>query len=340
MLMDLAKDSLAEARQRLFRQFADDVRRLLGEDTTAVGQLTYTHISRQLDLAASDRYTRWFQEVGESFGFDQGVTLAAVAGSDVTRMSMFSETSRANFGTTEERVRALAARGGLLYGRVFETYTALENLYMHSEGGRHYTQTELARRSAAILGSFEAEKAAREVAESLVGHDSFNAGFGQHKLKALLAAKYGEPVEAFDYATARSPSGFLVQVLDRLEGCEPETMLRYVTEGVLQRKESISQAIRTGLIDNAAYLAEVRERIVQDARQVLTAEQVRVLLDFPGMQDYTRKVKNLPQMLSLLGTPLAPDTDGFYYLAYGGDRIRLDSLDVFREHFLSAVERL
>ncbi len=327
---------LAQARQRLFRQFADDVRQLLGADTTMVGQLTYTHISRQLDLAASDPYTRWFQNVGKSFGFDQGVTLAAVAGSDVTRMSMFSETSRANFGTTEERVRMLAGTGGLFYGRAFPAYTALENLYMHAEGGRHYTQTELAQRSVAILGSVEAEKAAREVAESLVGHDSFNAGFGQHKLKVLLAAKYGEPPEAFDYATARSPSGFLVQVLDRLEACEPETMLRYVTEGVVQRKESITQAIKTGLIDNAAYLAEVRERIVQDARQVLSAEQVRVLLDFPGMQDYTRKVQDLPRMLSLLGAPPAPEVDGFYYLV-GGERVRLDSLDVFREHFLSAV---
>jgi hypothetical protein len=337
--MNLAKDSVAEARRRLFRHFADDVRRLLGEDTTPVGQLTHTHISRQLDLAASDRYTRWFQDVEKSFGFDQDVTLAAIAGSDVTRISMFSDTSRTNFGTTEERVRLLTIQGGLLYGRAFQAYTALENLYMHAEGGRHYTQMELARRCADILSAAEADKASREVAESLVGHDSFNAGFGQHKLKALLAAKYGEPVEAFDYATARSPSGFLVQVLDRLEGCEPETMLRYVTEGVEQRKESISQAIKSGLIDNAAYLAEVRDRIMQDARQVLTAEQVRVLLDFPGMQDYTRKVQDLPRLLALLGTPPVPEADGFYYLASDGQHIRLDSLDVFREHFLSAVGR-
>jgi hypothetical protein len=337
--MDLANHAHAEALRRLFRQFADDARRLLGEDTTPIGQLTYTHISRQLDLAASERYTRWFQGVGQSFGFDQEVTLAAIAGSDVTRMSMFSDTSRANFGTTEERVRMLAGREGLLYGRAFPAYTALENLFMHAEGGRHYTQAELCQRCVALLGSLEAEKVAREVAESIVGHDSFNAGFGQHKLKPLLAVKYGEPVETFDYATARTPSGFLVQILDRLEGCEPETMLRYVTEGVVQRKESITQAIKTGLIDNAAYLAEVRDRIVHDAREVLSTAQVHRLLEFPGMQDYTRKVQDFPRLLTLLGTPPVPEVDGFYYLTDGGERIRLDSLDVFRQRFLSAVRQ-
>lgn len=302
--------------------------------------MIYDHISRQLDLAASASYSRWFRESGDRGGFDQDVTLAGIAGSDVTKMCLASATARAQFGSTEERVRALAARGDLRYGRDFASYTGLENLYMHAEAGRHYTQTELTRRGNEVLDPIEAEQVAREVAESLVGHDSFNAGFGQTKLKALLAGKHGGPVEDFDYAISRSPSGFLVQVLDRLDACEPETLVRYVTEGVAQRNESITQAIKTGLVANSAYLAETRDRLVQDAREVLTAEQVRILLDFPGMQDLDRGVRHLPQILALLGTPPEPGEDGFYSLAGDGGPVRLDSLASFETHFLPRARML
>src|SRR5271157_2294894 len=316
-------EAFMAARRRLLREFTDDTRRRLEADQTLVGQLTATHIGRQLDLAASEPYTHWFQETGERFGFDQLITLAAIAGSDVTRLSQFSETARAHFGTIEERVRELAARGDLRYGRVFETYTGLENLYMHAEGARHYTQTELARRGEAILG-----------------HDSFNAGFGQHKLKGLLAAKYGGSPDTFDYATSRSPSSYLVQVLDRLEGCEPETMLRYVTEGVMLRKEPISQAIKTGIIDNAAYLLEVYDRIVQDARQMLAAAPFPVFLTFPGMQAFTHALERLPHILGLLGTPPSVAADGFYHLRDGDRYVRLETVEAVREHFLPATRLL
>ena len=333
-------DAFMVARRRLLREFTDDTRRRLEADQTLVGQLTATHIGRQLDLAASEPYTHWFQETGERFGFDHLVTLAAIAGSDVTRLSQVSETGRAHFGTTEERVRELAARGDLRYGRVFETYTGLENLYMHAEGARHYAQTELARRGAAVLGPLHAERVARDVAEAILGHDSFNAGFGQHKLKGLLAAKYGGSPDTFDYATSQSPTGYLVQVLDRLEGCEPETMLRYVTEGVVHRKEPISQAIKTGIIDNAAYLLEVYDRIVQDARQVLAAAPFSVFLTFPGMQAFTHALERLPHILGLLGTPPFVAADGFYHLRDGDRYVRLETVEAVREHFLPATQLL
>jgi len=333
-------EAFMAARRRLLREFTEDTRRRLEADQTLGGQLPRPTSGRQLDLAASEPYTHWFQETGERFGFDQLVTLAAIAGSDAIRLSQFSETARAHFGTTEERVRELAARGDLRYGRVFETYTELENLYMHAEGARHYAQTELTRRGATVLGPLHAERVAREVAEAILGHDSFNAGFGQHKLKGLLAAKYGGSPDTFDYATSRSPTGYLVQVLDRLEGCEPETMLRYVTEGVVHRKEPISQAIKTGIIDNAAYLQDVYDRIVQDARQVLAAAPFPVFLAFPGMQAFTRGLERLPHILGLLGTPPSVAADGFYHLRDGDRNVRLETVEAVREHFLPATRLL
>jgi hypothetical protein len=330
----------AAARQRLLREFAEDVRRRLEQDTSPVGQLTCAHIGRQLDLVASERYADWFGTVGKPLGFDQDVVLAAIAGSDVTRMSLFSETARRNFGTTEERVAALAARNDLRYGRAFPTYTALENLYMHAEGARHYTQDEIIRRATGVLDPAATGRLAREVSESILGHDSFNAGFGQHKLKPLLAAKYQERPDAFDYATSCTPSGFIVQVVDRLEGCEPDTMLRYVSEGVLQRKEHISDAIRTGLIDNASFLREVHDRIVSDCRAMLPAEQVAVFLASPPMQDFVRGLARIPHILALFGEPPAPESDGFFHLRNAGGRMPIDSLEAFRQHFVPAAAAL
>jgi hypothetical protein len=328
--------SREETRRNLFRAFAQDVRRLLEKDTSPSGQMLFHHIRRQLDLVSSERYTRWFREVGARYGFDQETVLAAVAGSDVTKMALFSEAARAHFGTTGEHVQALAGHGDLRYGRAFAEYTPLENLYMHAEAGRHYTQMELTRRTAGLLDPFWAEGVALLASESIIGHDSFNSGFGQHRLKPLLAAKYHVSPETFAYPTARTPAGFLVQVLDRHEGCEVETMLRYVTEGVNQRQESISQAIRNGLIDNHDFLRETHDRLVQDARDVLTPHQARVFLESPAVQDFTQGIRRIPGILELLGSPPSPDGEGYYHLTRGKVRVRLDSLEVFAEHFLAA----
>jgi hypothetical protein len=129
-------------------------------------------------------------------------------------------------------------------------------------------------------------------------------------------------------------------VLDRLEGCEPETMLRYVTEGVVHRKEPISQAIKTGIIDNAAYLQEVHDRIVQDARQVLAAAPFSVFLAFPGMRAFTRGLERLPHILGLLGTPPSVAADGFHHLRDGDRYVRLETVEAVREHFLPATRLL
>jgi hypothetical protein len=325
-----------ETRRALFKGFAQDVRRRLEEDDSPSGRMLFHHIRRQLDLVSSEQYTRWFRDVGERSGFEQETVLAAVAGSDVTKVTLFSEAARKNFGTTAEHVQALAARNDLRYGRVFAEYTPLENLYLHAEGGRHYTLTELTRQAALSLEPFQAERVALVASEAILGHDSFNAGFGQHRLKAFLAAKYHEPVEAFNYPTAQTPAGFLVQVLDRLEGCDPDTMLRYVTEGVNQRRETITQAIKTGLIDNYAFLRENYERLINDAREVLTPSQARVLLESPPMRDFAQGLQHIPGILAHFGTPPSPDADGFYYLTRGIGRVRLDCLEAFGEYFPAA----
>jgi hypothetical protein len=330
------REGREETRRQVLRDFTADVRRWLAEDSSPVGQFIFAHISRQLDVVGSAPYTCWFEEVGRRWGFDPDVTLAAIAGSDVARATPFSATARAHFGSTQERVQALAAQGDLRFGRAFPTYTGLENLYMHAEAGRHYTRTELERRAAALLDPQGAGRLAREVSDAILGHDSFNAGFGRHKLKPLLAGKYQEPVEAFDYPTSKTPAGFLVQVVDRLEGCEPPTMLRYVTEGVTQRQEPISQAIQTGLIDNTRFLGEVHDLLVRDARQVLPPAQAQVFLESRAMQDFAQGLNRLPAILGLLGSPPSPDADGFYRLSRGTGRVRLDSLEVFAEHFLAA----
>src|SRR5215210_7116487 len=108
-----AERARQEARRRVLHEFTADVRRRLEGDSSPAGQLLANHIGRQLDLGGSERYTRWFRDVGERSGFDQGITLAAIAGSDVTKMAPFSEEARAQFGTTAEHVDALVARGDL-----------------------------------------------------------------------------------------------------------------------------------------------------------------------------------------------------------------------------------
>jgi hypothetical protein len=326
-----------EARRAVLCEFADDVRRRLEADTTPAGQLLSSHTGRQLDLVGSERYTHWFREVGRRHGFDQETTLAAIAGSDVTKVSIFSETARSHFGTTAGRVAALAAQDDLRYGRAFAAYTPLENLYMHAEAGRHYTRNELARRGAPVLDPCEAERMAREASEGVLGHDSFNAGFGRHKLKPLLAARYQEPPEAFGYPTSRTPVGFLVQVLDRIEGCDPETMLRYVTEEVVQRKAPIAQAIRVGLIENFDFLLEVYDRIVPDSLATLPPDQAGVFRESPAMQDFVRGLRRACKIVSLLGEPPSTGDDGFYHLKHGAGWVLLDSLEVFRHHFLMAA---
>src|SRR5712691_9485284 len=108
-----ARGPLPEEAQEILRAFAADVYGLLLRDSTPAGLLIRNHIGRQLDLAGSERYARWFEQVGGPLGFDQATTLAAVAGADVTKVAPFSEVARANFGTTQDRVGALAAAGEL-----------------------------------------------------------------------------------------------------------------------------------------------------------------------------------------------------------------------------------
>jgi len=332
-----AERARQEARRRVLHEFTVDVRRRLEGDTSPAGQLVSNHIGRQLDLAGSERYTRWFRDEGERSGFDQSTTLAAVAGSDVTKAAPFSEAARAQFGTTAEHVATLVAQDDLRFGRAFAAFTPLEDLYMHAEAGRCYTQADLARRGAAALGRGDAEQLARETAEAILGHDSFNAGFGRRKLKPLLIARHREPAEAFDYPTSRTPSGFLVQVLDRIEGCDPETMLRYVTEEIVQRQGSIAQAIEIGLIDNFHFLLEVYEQIVRDSLAVLAPSQVPVFRESPAMQDFILGLRRIAKILVLLGDPPILHPDGFYHLKRGTHRVRLDSLEAFRENFLAAA---
>jgi hypothetical protein len=307
------------------------------EDPSLPGRFLAGHIRRQRDLILSERYDRWFREIGEAAGFDQATILAAIVGSDVTKAGLFSPHARAHFGTTEEHVAALAAQNELRFGRVFSAYSPLENLYQHAEGGRHYTLLELRRRGAAALGG-AAEQEAIAASEAIVGHDSFNSGFGQHKLKSLLAARHNEPLATFDYPASVTPAGFIVQVVDRLEGCDPATMLRFVEEGVGQRSEPISVAIRTGVLDNYHYLREAHARILEDARRVLSAEQARLLAESPAMQDFTAGLDRVGRILTLLAEPDL-DGDGFYRLQREEEWVRLDSIEAFRMHFLPAVER-
>ncbi len=325
---------LTVARRQLLADFAADTRRRLGLDGSAVGQVLAEHVGRQLDLVASDPYADWFAAAGRAAGFDPAVVAAAIAGTDVTRASRFSAAARGRFGTTAGRVADLAAAGDLRYGRAFADVSGLEDLYMHAEAGRHYTRAELTRRASAVLPVGVAARMAAEVADAVVGHDSFNAGFGRHRLKPLLAARHGGPAESFDYPASQSPAGFLVQVLDRVEGLDPRTVVRYVTEGVSQRGEPITVAVRSAIVDQAAYLPEVFDQIARDARATLDAAALAALDTFPGLRALARHLDVLPRVAGLLGTPLA---DGFYHLRVGGRDVPLDGLAAVREHFLSAA---
>jgi hypothetical protein len=333
----MARGTLPEEAQVILRAFAADVYALLQQDSTAAGLLIRNHIGRQLDLVGSERYALWFAQVGQPLGFDQATALAAVAGSDVTKVGPFSEVARSNFGTTQDRVSALAAAGDLRFGRAFTNWTPLENLYAHSEGGRHYVRDELLRR-AEPLGAETAHKVASDASEGVVGHDSFNAGFGQRKLKPLLASRHNEPADAFDYPKSTTPVGFIVQTLDRIESCDPETMLRFVSEGVVQRNEPISLAIKTGVIDNAFYLREVWALIRQDARQALAPAAYEAFLQSPAMLDFVDGLERLPGILALFGQFGLPAGDGCFRLKRGKDLMRVDSLETFKEHFLPAIK--
>jgi hypothetical protein len=333
--------SPAVARQRVLTTFIADTRQRLEDETSAFGKLIARHIGRQLDLARSDRYATWFHDIGEALGFDQLVTLAAIAGSDVTRTSQFSASASGHFGTTEHHVRDLAQQGDLRFGRAFSgVFGGLEDLYMHAEAGRRYTRNEIGRRAVPLLPLPDAEQLSNQVADAIMGHDSFNAGFGRHKLKPFLAAKHGGAPEDYDYPISRSPTGFLVQVLDRLEGFDPETMLRYVAEGVAQRKEPISLAIRSGIIDNVAYLQDVFDQIITDARSVLTDDAFAAFLDFPGMRVFADELERSPRMLRCFGTPPVVMPDGFYHLRHAGLNICLNTLESVRDHVLPSFRSL
>lgn len=321
------------ARDALLSGFVDDTRRKLERSTSALGRMTARHIGRQLDLLDSDIFGKWFQTSGAPAGFDHAVTRAAVAGSDVTRPSGACSIVRQQFGLTEDRVRALAAGNGLAYGRVFDQFGPLEDLYMHAEAGRHYTLAELLRRGQS--GALWWRRAARAASDAIVGHDSFNAGFGEQRLKPMLAARHGAAAAEFDYPASRSLDGFLVQVLDRLDGFEAETMIRYVTEGVSNRGEPLPVAIRVGIVENAEYLRAAYDRLLDDARRRMSASAFEAFLGFPGMQEFSARLGRVSRLVGLLGRP----ADGRAYLLTVGPRsvVALDSLHAVRAHLPRAL---
>lgn len=318
----------------LLREFTDETRRGLERATSAFGAQVAEHIARQLETASSAAHTDWFREAGEAAGFDQHVTLAAVAGTDVTKPSRGCPVSRAQFGLVSERVAALDASGQLRFGRSFAEFGPLEDLYMHAEGGRAYTLEALLGRGRGVMG---ANELGRRVSEAIVGHDSFNAGFGPHKLKPMLARRHGGSAADYTYPRSNSPDGFLVQVLDRLEGAETETMIRYVAEGVTDRGEPIATALKVGVVDNAAFLTEVSEQIRQDARAVLSPDAQAALLRCPASQTFEARLATLSRLVSRLSPPPAGN-DGSYHVRLDNGSVVLDTLQAVRTYLPHAMQ--
>ena len=126
-------------------------------------------------------------------------------------------------------------------------------------------------------------------------------------------------------------------VLERVEGVEPESMLRYVTEGVVERNESISLAVKTGIVDQAAYPREVYDRIGREAQAMLSPAAAAAFATFPGLRAFARHLEVLPVLLDLLGEPPPSLADGFYHLRVDGRVVALDSLDAVRNYFLPAA---
>lgn len=208
---------------------------------------------------------------------------------------------------------------------------------MHAEGGRQYTLDALRERGQATPGLLQWEETARAVSNAILGHDSFNAGFGRHRLKPMLAARHKTVPERFDYPSSQTPEGFLVQILDRLEGFEPGSMLRYVTEGVMDRREPISLAIRVGIIDNLAYLRECYDTILLDADRQLQAQSSTMLRSFPGLHDFTTQLARTASLPAMLGTPPIPHADGFYHRQSRSGDVALDSLEAVEDYLMTAL---
>lgn len=332
--------TVTDSSRKVLREFVDDVLQLLQLDETQPGRFLVNHIRRQTELASSPRYHEWFRLHGEKLGFVEELTLAAVAGSDVTKISMISPTARRHFGTTAERVAALAAAGDLRYGRVFASYSPLENLYMHSEAGRHFTFEEIVRRGSTSFGRDAASSLARAASDSIIGHDSFNAGFGRYRLKQLLAEKHRLSIRAFDYPVSCTPTGFIVQALDRLEGCDAETMVRYVLESNTDFDKPLAESVISRLWHNYFYLKDVQESLLRESAEKLTSPQHACFRDSPVMADLGAALDRIPRLLSLIERPDSGDGASAFYLRTGAGRRKIESLDAFRVHFVAVASTL
>lgn len=327
-----ARKKFSNLELRVLSRWIDEAQLFYASDSSGPGVQNSTHIQRQVDAISAQNSIKWF-EANKKLGFNLDEARAAIVGTDLTKFHPTLTDSALNAGRSVPKLAPLRYVPEELQVTGSNT---LPNLFAHSEGGMSITFTKLVE-----LGKKEgltprqANNLAYRVAEHIVGHDSFRYGFGEDFLRPQTAAQTGIATERLLYPTSRTPSGFVVQLLDRVEATMPETQLRYVKERVTFRGSSIEEAIDGSIVTGYKWLREAYDGLLKDAKAILTPEQYRALLESPHNNELLIGLRRFEKSLELF----RKNPDGSFDFNTGDKWIKLTDFETFEKYYIQSVKR-
>lgn len=271
-------------------------------EPTGKAAMNLAHIEAQIEKLQT--YKQWFDQK-KKLGFDIKQVEAAIAGSDLTKYTPDNTALWSEKATKNPQFKEQIAYGP---GNLSPHASPLHNLFLHAQGGAGQAFVRLVdigkKRG---LSQQASEALALKVAGHITGHDSFGAGFGQQTLKPALSKLAKVEESTLQYPASKTPAGFIVQLMDRMDGLTEKTLLRKVLEGK-ERGLDLQLSIKSAFVEETAWSKNILSKMRQDAKAHLTPEQYKAFIESPMFQDYNRRLFAIKELVKLNG----PIDDGLH----------------------------
>ena len=278
------------------------------------GNIQAREIQNQLNMVRV-KYAEWFNQEGLNIKVNSGIVEAAIVCTDVTKKDPNETMYWVQKLPSEDGPHVTNKSLGIdlsIRAIIPDDRIAWDNplvaLLFHSTAGTGFAQyhfnTFLNKES---LSPPQHAELVQRTSDAIIGHDTFNAGFGKAILKGevqkILALENGYTIE---YQRSQTPEGFIVQILDRLDACGNTTQRRYVQESFSRLDSTTNEAkrcktaIMSGIVRNAQWMKACVRSIEKDIKATIHDPYQREgILRSPLFQDLKKEVARLQDNANL-----------------------------------------